>query len=195
MKMSFKEFEKNAKKQADEQRVIDLLNNQVNVLKKRRDDYALKAKIELKKGNQAQYKAMVALLKYSMFNLSQAESMLANFTIAKEMSEMQTISKGFTKSLNTVMKDVAKVSKAINAAKTEKLFTQAVNIANQTAMELKEVLKNNNAAFEESVNSLSEISDEEISKMIGEDVKTDEMNIDSVLESLERELNADEDKA
>ena len=195
MKISFKEFERNVKKQDDENQVIDLLKNQINALTKRRDDYANKAKLELKKGNQAQYRAMVALLKYSMFNLSQAENMLANFTIAKDMSEMQTLSKGFTKSLNSVMKDIAKVSKAINAAKTEKLFTKAVSIANQTALELKNVLKNNNAAFEDSVNSLSEISDEEISKMIGEDVKTDEMNLDAVLMALEKELGSEEDKS
>ena len=40
-----------------------------------------------------------------------------------------------------------------------------------------------------------DISDEEISKMIGEDVKTDEMNLDAVLMALEKELGSEEDKS
>ena len=52
--MNFKSFEKNVKKQREQQRVIDRLNGQIRALEKRRDDYAERAKNELKKGNKPQ---------------------------------------------------------------------------------------------------------------------------------------------
>lgn len=186
--MNFKNFEKDVKKQSDQQKVIDKLNSQINILEKRRDDYAERAKNELKKGNIPQYNAMVSLLKYSIFNLSQTQNMLANFTIAKEMSEMQNLNKNFTKSLNAVIKDVIKASEKVNARKSEKLFNKAVNISNNTSIELREVLKNNNVTFIDGMKDISDVTDEDIKSLLGEKINEDEKAVDNILTKLENEI-------
>ncbi len=189
--MNFKSFEKNIKKQREQQRVIDRLNVQIRALEKRRDEYAEKAKNELKKGNMPQYNAMVALLKYSIFNLSQAQNMLANFTIAKEMSEMQNLNKSFTKALNSVIKDVIRVSEKVDAGKTQELFDKAVFLSNRTSAELRDVLKSNNATFVDGMNDISDVSDADIATVLGENAKEDEGKIDDILGNLEKEFSGE----
>ena len=189
--MNFKSFEKNVKKQREQQRVIDRLNGQIRALEKRRDDYAETAKNELKKDNKPQYDAMVALLKYSIFNLSQAQNMLANFTIAKEMSEMQNLNKNFTKALNSVIKDVIKVSEKVDAGKTQKLFDKAVFMSNQTSAELRDVLKSNNATFVDGMNDISDVTDADIASVLGEKAKEDDGKIDDILGNLEKEFSVE----
>lgn len=189
--MNFKSFEKNVKKQREQQRVIDRLNGQIRALEKRRDDYAERAKNELKKGNKPQYDAMVALLKYSIFNLSQAQNMLANFTIAKEMSDMQNLNKNFTKALNSVIKDVIKVSEKVDAGKTQKLFDKAVFMSNQTSAELRDVLKSNNATFVDGMNDISDVTDADIASVLGEKAKEDDGKIDDILGNLEKEFSVE----
>lgn len=186
--MDFRSFEKNLKKQREQQKVIDRLNGQIRTLEKRRDEYAEKAKNELKKGNMPQYNAMVALLKYSIFNLSQAQNMLANFTIAKEMSEMQNLNKSFTKALNSVIKDVIKVSEKVDAEKSQKLFDKAVFLSNRTSAELRDVLKSNNVTFVDGMNDISDVTDDDIASVLGEKAKEDDGKVDDILSSLEKEF-------
>lgn len=186
--MDFRSFEKNLKKQREQQKVIDRLNGQIRTLEKRRDEYAEKAKNELKKGNMPQYNAMVALLKYSIFNLSQAQNMLANFTIAKEMSEMQNLNKSFTKALNSVIKDVIKLSEKVDAEKSQKLFDKAVFLSNRTSAELRDVLKSNNATFVDGMNDISDVTDDDIASVLGEKAKEDDGKVDDILSSLEKEF-------
>ena len=188
--MNFRSFEKNIKKQREQQRVIDSLNGQIRALEKRRDEYAEKAKNELKKGNMPQYNAMVALLKYSIFNLSQAQNMLANFTIAKEMSEMQNLNKSFTKALDSVIKDVIKVSEKVNAGKTQQLFDKAVFLSNRTSVELRDVLKSNNATFVDGMNDISDVTDADIDAVLGEKAKEDDGKVDDILAGLEKEFSS-----
>ncbi len=188
--MNFRSFEKNIKKQREQQRVIDSLNGQIRALEKRRDEYAEKAKNELKKGNMPQYNAMVALLKYSIFNLSQAQNMLANFTIAKEMSEMQNLNKSFTKALDSVIKDVIKVSEKVNAGKTQQLFDKAVFLSNRTSVELRDVLKSNNATFVDGMNDISDVTDADIEAVLGEKAKEDDGKVDDILAGLEKEFSS-----
>ena len=188
--MNFRSFEKNIKKQREQQRVIDSLNSQIRALEKRRDEYAEKAKNELKKGNMPQYNAMVALLKYSIFNLSQAQNMLANFTIAKEMSEMQNLNKSFTKALDLVIKDVIKVSEKVNAGKTQQLFDKAVFLSNRTSVELRDVLKSNNATFVDGMNDISDVTDADIEAVLGEKAKEDDGKVDDILAGLEKEFSS-----
>ena len=186
--MDFRSFEKNLKKQREQQKVIDRLNGQIRTLEHRRDEYAEKAKNELKKGNMPQYNAMVALLKYSIFNLSQAQNMLANFTIAKEMSEMQNLNKSFTKALNSVIKDVIKVSEKVDAEKSQKLFDKAVFLSKRTSAELRDVLKSNNATFVDGMNDISDVTDDDIASVLGEKAKEDDGKVDDILSSLEKEF-------
>ena len=185
---SFKSFMKNVEKQQKEQKVIDQLKNQIKILERRRDGYAEEAKKYLKQGKKEMYAAQVAAMKYAIYNINLTESMLANYTFAKEMSDMQNISKAFTKSIKTVLKDVVKVADSINVAGNEKLFQKALAKSNKTSLELRDCLKNNNLSFADSVSSVSDVSDDEIYKILGSDIQREEEEMDDELSSLESEF-------
>ncbi len=186
--MSFRTYRKELDKKREEQGVINAINSMLSKLESKRDEYAEKAKNELKKGNKSQYSAYVALLKNAMFNIAQTKDMLANFTIAVDLREMQTLNRRFIKSLNSVMKDVYKTSKSIHVASSQKLFNKALYKQNFTAAELQQLLKDNNIAFESSVNSLSDISDADIRSVLESEIKKDAVDMDDMLSRLEEEF-------
>ena len=130
--MSFKDYKKDLDRKRQEQEILKSLNNAVNKLEKKRNEYAEKAKDMLKMGNKAQYGAYVSLLKNAMFNLAQAQDMLANYTIACDLREMQTLNRSFVRSMDNVMKEVYKTSNSINVASSQKLFVKALDKQNYT---------------------------------------------------------------
>lgn len=186
--MGFRDFKRQMKAQREQEETMRALNGAIVTLTRKRDDYAAKAKEALKKGNESQYRAMVALLKNAMFNLAQAEDMIANFTIARDMCEMQQLNKKFVHSLDNVMKNVYKTCKAIHVSNSEKTFMKALYQQNVTSMQLQQALKDNNSAFSASVNSISDISDEDVKDLIGEEIARDNLQMDDTLEALEREF-------
>jgi len=187
--MSYRKFKKELNQKREEQGVMNSLNNTLSKLEKKRDDYAEKAKDELKKGNKSQYSAYVALLKNAMFNIAQTRDMIANYTIAVDLREMQNLNSSFLKSLNSIMKDVYKTSKSMHISASQKLFNKALYKQNYTAVELQQLLKNNNLAFESSVNSLSDISDADVRDVLENEIKKDERDVDEMLTRLENEFS------
>ena len=190
--MSFKSFKKDLEKRKERQDVINALAMSIRKLEAKRDEYAEKAKNELKKGNSSQYSAYVALLKNAMFNLSQAKDMQANYTIACDLLEMQNLNQKFVKSINSVMKDVYKTSTNINVASSQKIFNKALFKQNYTSMELQRLLKDNNMSFASSVSTISDISDDEVRKILESEIRKDEGNIDDTIAKLEQQYSVAE---
>ena len=186
--MNFKEFKKEIQRKKEQEETMRELNSAITTLTQKRDRYAQEAKNALKAGNTAQYNAMVALLKNAIFNLKQAQDMVANFTIARDMCEMQTLNKHFVKSLNSVMNNVYKTCKAIHVSTSEKAFMRALYQQNQTSAELQQALQANNMTFASSVNTMSDISDEEVKGFLQDEIVADEQEIDSTLDRLEGDL-------
>ncbi len=192
--MSFRSFKKELEKKKERQEVTNSLNLSIKKLEAKRNEYAEKAKNELKKGNSSQYSAYVALLKNTMFNLSQAKDMLANYTIANDLLEMQNLNQRFVRAINSVMKDVYKISNNINVASSQKLFNKALFKQNYTSVELQKLLKDNNMAFANTVNTVSDISDEEVRKVLESEIRKDESNIDETIALLEKQYAVPENK-
>ena len=186
--MNFKDFKKELQRKKEQEETMRELNSAIATLTSKRDGYAKSAKEALKNGNTSQYNAMVALLKNAVFNLKQAQDMVANFTIARDMCEMQNLNKRFVKSLNSVMDDVYKTCKAIHVSNSEKTFMKALYLQSQTSAELQQALQANNMTFACSVNTLSDISDDEIKQFLQDDIALDESNIDDTLDRLEQSL-------
>ncbi len=187
--MSFRNYKKELDKKREEQNVIKMLNLMVSTLEKRRDEYAEKAKNELRCGNKSQYEAYVALLKNVMFNLAQTKDMLDNFMIARDLREMQSLSKEFVKAINCVMKDVYKTSKQIRVASSQKHINKALYKQNYMATELQQLLRDNKVTFASSVSALSDISDSEIKSVLETEIKKDDRDIDDMLAKLEKEFS------
>ena len=190
MAKNYRDFKKQLEMKKEQAETLRMLNSAVSTLSKKRDSYIEQAKTAKRLGNMSQYNAMVALLKNAMFNLAQAQDMVANFTIAKDMCEMQQINKKFVKSLDSVMKNVHKTCKAINVSSSEKTFMKALCQQNVTSMQLRQALQDNNAAFSSSVDTISDISDEDVSGLLNDGINGESQKIDSTLEALELEFSA-----
>ena len=188
MAKSYRDFKKQLEMKKEQTETLRMLNSAVSTLSKKRDSYIEQAKTAKRLGNMSQYNAMVALLKNAMFNLAQAQDMVANFTIAKDMCEMQQINKKFVKSLDSVMKNVHKTCKAINVSSSEKTFMKALCQQNVTSMQLRQALQDNNAAFSSSVDTISDITDEDVSGLLNDGINDETRNIDSSLAALEQEF-------
>ena len=190
MANSYRDFKKQLEMKREQAETLRMLNGAVSTLTKKRDSYIEQAKTAKRLGNTAQYNAMVALLKNAMVNLAQAQDMVANFTIAKDMCEMQQINKKFVKSLDSVMKNVYKTCKAININSSEKMFKKALLQQNVTSMQLRQTLQDNNAAFASSVDSVSDMSDDEVMGLLNDGISDESKNMDSSLAALELEFSS-----
>ena len=186
--MNFKQFKKELEEKREQEKTMQELKSAIMTLTKKRDDYAERAKAALKSGNASQYNAMVALLKNSIFYLKQAQDMEANYIMARDMCDMQNLSKRFVRSLDSIMKKVQNTCKAIHVSNTEKTFVKALHQQSETCTELQKALEANNIAFACSVNQMSDIDDDEIKALIQDEIKADENAIDNKLDELESML-------
>lgn len=186
--MSFRKFKKDLEKKREQAEILRELNGAIEKLARRRDEYAEKAKIELKKGNRSQYGAYVTLLKNAMFQLAQAQDMLSNYIIARDLCEMQALNAKFVKSLNSVMRDVYKTSKSIRVADSQKLFMKALYRQSETSQQLQALLRENHTNFASSVTELTDIRDEEVRAVLEAEIKKDETDFEDTLKKLEGEF-------
>ena len=183
--MSYRKFKKELARKQEEQRTINTLNNTIHSLEKKRDEYAQKAKTALKNGVNDQYAVYVALMKNAMFNISQTRDMVANFTIAMDAREMRSLSRDFVRALDHVMREVDRVSKAIRLAPSQKLFVKALGRQTYSASQLQQFLRENNLAFRSSVNSLSDISDEDVKNVLMNEIRKDQDDVEEMVGKLE----------
>lgn len=187
--MSFRTFKKELKRKQEEERTLAALKNAEAALTRRRDEYAQRAKEALKAGNKSQYATYVALLKNAMFNLAQAQDMTANFIIARDLREMQTLNQKFIRAINSVMKDVYKTSRSINVQASQDIFLKALAKQQYVSTELKSLLEENSVAFSSSVTTLTDISDEEVKGILEAEIKRDGNDLDDTLKKLEEEFS------
>ncbi len=182
---AFNQFKKELEEKKEQEKTQRELNNAIVTLTRKRDNYAKQAKEALRSGNTSQYNAMVALLKNSIFYLKQAQDMAANYTMAKDMCEMQSLNKRFVKSLDSIMKRVQESCKAIQISNTEKSFAKALDQQTKTSLELQRVLETNNIMFANSVSEVSDVDDGEIRTLLGEEIAAEEIMMDNSLDDLE----------
>ena len=190
--MSFRKFEKEMKKKREEAQVLSALRSAVDTWTKRRDEYTEGAKAALRKGNESSARMQITLLRNAMFQLAQSEDMLANFLAARDMRDMQTLSARFVRSVNSVMKDVYKISKSVNFAQSGRVFDKSVRAQTDANRSLRELLKSNGQAFSDSVSSLSGTEEEDIRAALLREVRREEGSLGDSLAELEKEFGTEQ---
>lgn len=181
----FSKYQKEMKKKREREKVKQDLDASINVLCRQRDDYALKAKEALKSNDESSYKAYVALLKNCIFNIKQSQDLRMNLIIANDLLQSQTINRKVLKEIDGIMKDVYKTSNAINIARSQKIFGKALEKRHFTAIQLQDLLKDNQLSFESSVNTISDITDKEVKDLLQVEIEKEGNNTDDLLASLE----------
>lgn len=194
--MSFNQYRKQIKKKREEVKTISLLKNAVANWTKRKEEYANNAKEALKNGNESQARMQIALLRNAMVGLAQAQDMHANYIAARDMYEMQKLSGHFVRSLNSVMKDVAKICKSINFEHSQKLYKKSVTAQGNAAFALRELLEQNGQTFSDNVSLISNTDESEIRNALMREIKRDSVSFDDSLVAMEAEFGMNEsDKA
>lgn len=188
--MSFGRFQKEIKKKREEAKTISLLKNAIANWTKRKDEYTANAKDALKKGNESQARMQIALLRNAMVELAQAQDMHANFIAARDMREMQKLSAHFVRSLNSVMKDVAHLSKSVNFESSQKLFKKSVLAQGDAAFALRQLLEQNGQAFSDNVSLLSDTDEDDIRTALLREIGRDADSFDDSLTAMEAEFAA-----
>ena len=193
--MSFRQFEKEMKRKREEQQTLTALQNAVAAWTKRKDEYTASAKDALKKGNEAQSRMYIALLRNAMVGLAQAQDMYTNFIAARDMREMQTLSARFVRSLNSVMKDVGKISRSVDFAGAQKIFKKSVTTQGEAARALRTLLEENGQAFADTVSSLSETGEADIRSALMREIGREEGTLGDSLSALEAEFSLPAEEA
>ena len=188
----FSRYQKEQKKQRERAKTKRELENSIILLERKRNDYIAKAKEALKTKDESAYRTYVALLKNCIFNIKQAQDLRANYIMAEDLLEMQTLNKKTLKQIENIMVDVYKTSNAMNIEKSQKIFNKALEKRHFTAMQLQDLLKENHMSFESSVNTLSDITDTEVKDLLQGEIEKEGNNTEDLLASLEQsfpELN------
>lgn len=188
--MSFRQFKKEIKKKREEVMTISLLEKAVANWEKRKEEYTANAKDALKKGNESQARMQIALLRNAMVGLAQAQDMHANYIAARDMREMQKLSARFVRSLNSVMKDVARLSRSVNFESSQKLFQKSVSAQGDAAFALRELLEQNGQAFSDNVSLLADTGEEDIKTALLREIGREAHSLDDSLSAMEAEFGS-----
>ena len=183
---NFKDYKKALQEKKEREETLRELKGAMKSLESKRENYKKEAQLAMKNGNTSRMNVMIALMKQAMFNLKVTQDMEANYILATDMLEMQSMNKRFVKSLDSIMKNVYKTCKAIHVQSSEKNFSKALYMQTQTSAELKQALESNNMMFANSVSTLSDISDDEVKELLGEGIALEEENEDAQLDELEQ---------
>ena len=186
--MSFNQYRKQIKKKREEVKTISLLKNAVANWTKRKEEYANNAKEALKNGNESQARMQIALLRNAMVGLAQAQDMHANYSAARDMREMQKLSAHFVRSLNSVMKEVARLSQSVNFEHSQKLFKKSVLAQGDAAFALRELLKQNGQAFSDNVSLLAETDEDDIRSTLLREIGRESDSFSDSLTEMEAEF-------
>lgn len=186
--MSFGQFQKEVKKKREEAKTISLLKNAIANWTKRKDEYTATAKEALKKGDESQARMQIALLRNAMVGLAQARDMFANFIAARDMREMQKLSAHFVRSLNSVMKEVGRLSKSVNFESSQKLFKKSVSAQGDAAFALRQLLEQNGQAFSDNVSLLADTDEEDIRTALMREIRGETDSLDRSLTEMEAEF-------
>lgn len=189
MDKSFRAYKKDLERKKEEQRTLNSLENMVREFGRRKETYTRQAKEALKKGDQNGYTMAVALLKNVMFQQAQAQDMLTNFTIARDLREMGSLNVQFTKAMDRAMKEVSRSGREADFGKTKKIFQKGMFDRNSASQQLKDLLESNGMAFTQSVQSLSDIRDEDIRAALEGELKRESGDLDRQLRELEEQFS------
>lgn len=193
MDKSFRAYKKDLERKKEEQRTLNSLENMVREFGRRKETYTKQAKEALKKGDQNGYAMAAALLKNVMFQQAQAQDMLTNFTIARDLREMGSLNVQFTKAMDKAMKEVSRTGREADFGKSKKIFQKGMFDRNSAAQQLKDLLESNGMAFTQSVQSLSDIRDEDIRATLEGELKRESGELDRQLRELEEQFSVPTD--
>lgn len=162
---------------------------ELQVQKNKAIESAKQAKIQ---GSSQQYSLAVSALKTALGQEKKAQEMLLNFEITLQMRDLTSMTSSFLKGMSTMSVEMKKITGDMNFTKVQKQFEDAMMGVEETTENIDMMLDNTDSSFSSIATSNSNISDDEIEKLInfqaGESQKNMDKEIDSKLSELSKTL-------
>ena len=159
---------------------------QLQVQKNKAIESAKQAKIQ---GSQQQYSLAVSALRTAMGQEKKAQEMLLNFEITLQMRDLTSMTSSFLKGMSVMSVEMKKITGDMNFTKVQKQFEDAMLGVEETTENIDMMLDNTDSSFSSIAKSSSNVSDEEIEKLINFQASESQIQMDTDIDSKLSELS------
>ena len=159
---------------------------QLQVQKNKAIESAKQAKIQ---GSQQQYSLAVSALRTAMGQEKKAQEMLLNFEITLQMRDLTSMTSSFLKGMSVMSVEMKKITGDMNFTKVQKQFEDAMLGVEETTENIDMMLDNTDSSFSSIATSSSNVSDEEIEKLINFQASESQIQMDTDIDSKLSELS------
>lgn len=171
-------------------KTVKRLNSQLEQLEQQKQSYIVSAKRAMKQGMKAQLNLAVSGLKITLAQQRRAQEMLMNFEIISQMKDMSAMTGEFLKSMGVLSKEMVRLTNMKEFEKVQADFEKAMLMTEMQADRLDSFLDLSGDSIQSA--DPSEISDEEVLRLVTDLVKEDEVGedvIDKDLDEIYKRLN------
>ena len=185
--------QKEMKKKMLFNKTLSNMRKYVNNLEGQKEYYIKLAKEAHLNGSKEQYGLAINGLKMALAYQKKAKEMLLNFELTMQLRDLSQVTGEFLKGMVGLSKDMSKIISKQDYAKVSSSFETAMGKVEEQNMQMENFLDTTEVGFENIAADPSNVSDEEINKLIDfeakEDIKSKDNEIDSKIEEIEKLLS------
>lgn len=185
--------QKELKKKILFNKTLSNMRKYVNNLENQKLHYIDMAKQAHLNGSKEQYSLAVNGLKMAVAYQKKAKEMLLNFELTMQLRDLSHVTGEFLTGMVKLSGDMSKIIDKQDYAKVSESFEKAMGKVEEQNIQMENFLDNTEVNFENIAADPSNVSDEEINKLIDfeakEDIKSKDGEIDTKIEEIEKLLN------
>lgn len=159
------------------------INQFIAKLEKQKHNYIESAKKAKLGGMSAQYNLALSGLKTAIAQQKKAQEMLLNIELTAQMRDLTKTTSSFLGGMSVISKEMTKIVKNMDFEKIHKEFEKAMYGVEETTEKLDMLLEDSETSFENISNQQSQISDDELDKLVSINVAGEVDKLDKEIES------------
>lgn len=188
-----KKRQKELKKKILFNKTLSNMRKYVNNLENQKQHYITMAKEAHLNGSNEQYVLAVSGLKMSVAYQKKAKEMLLNFELTMQLRDLSHVTGEFLSGMVKLSGDMSKIISKQDYAKVSESFEKAMGKVEEQNIQMESFLDSTEVGFQNIAADPSNVSDEEINKLIDfeakEDIKSKDNEIDTKIEEIEKLLS------
>lgn len=174
-------------------KTLSNMRKYVSSLENQKLHYIEMAKEAHLNGSKEQYNLAVNGLKMAVAYQKKAKEMLLNFELTMQLRDLSQVTGDFLGGMVKLSSDMSKIISKQDYAKVAESFEKAMGKVEEQNIQMEHFMDTTEIGFENIAADPSNVSDEEINKLIDfeakEDIKSKDSEIDSKIEEIEKLLS------
>ncbi|MGN0565507.1 MAG: hypothetical protein ACI4IU_02320 [Candidatus Limousia pullorum] len=169
---------------------INAMNKQIQKLDEQKKVYIDAGKQAKQKGLSAQYNLALSGLRMTIAQQRRVYEMKLNFEITSQMKDMSAMTSEFLKGMDSLSKDMLKLTKEKDFLKVQKQFTEAMTSVEVQTEQMENFMDDTEAAFSTSYSGTKE-ENGELEGLMNNEASADNMTeamIEKELEALKKKM-------